>query len=803
MAKRWKKVTVRKRILVGMAWGLACGLGTACSQGLPLNLRFDTPATRLTEAIPLGNGRLGAAPFEGVDDDRILLNESSVWSGSRKPSDRPDAAQYLPEIRRLLLAGDNAGAERLVNAHFTSLGAGSDSAAYGNYQELGSLMLHFDYKGDKAVSGYQRTLDLRSAIARCTFERGGVRYTRETFSSAPDQVIIVRLTASRPHALSFTADLVRAAAASSHAVNAHDLEMTGQLISGQHDETTRDGLRLAAHLRVLPRGGSTVVEGDHLKVTGANEVLLFIGGATNYRGFAGRQSPDAAQAATHDVQTAARLSFASLLARHEADYTPLFNKMAIELGDPRMALERDTMQTSQRLAEASAGADDPAFAALYLQFGRYLLISSSRPGGLPANLQGIWAEGTSAAWNGDWHLNVNVQMNYWMAETTGLSTLTQPLFALISSLVEPGQKTAKLYYGARGWVAHIMTNPWGFTSPGQVASWGSTMIGSAWLCQHVIDHFRFTGDRAFLGSMYPLLKGASEFYLDMLIAEPKHGWLVTAPSNSPENSFFLPDGSKASVVMGPAIDTEVLRYLFTGTAQAAETLALDPSFAAELRSTAAKLAPIQIGSDGRIMEWLEPYKEVEPHHRHVSHLWALYPGDEIDPLRTPALAAASAETLQARGDASTGWSLANKLNMWARLGDGEHCYTLLKLLWHPAATGGGGSYPNLFDAHPPFQIDGNFGGAAGIVEMLLQSRPGSLNLLPALPAQWSRGRVTGLHTRGGEVVDMEWSAGRLTRLRLHATRADTVQVRYGARLTTLHLKSGNVYVGQDLIGNTN
>lgn len=742
----------------------------------------------MTEAIPLGNGRLGASPFDGVDDDRILLNESSVWSGSRKPSDRPDAAQYLPEIRRLLLAGDNVAAEKLVNEHFTSLGKGSDSAAYGNYQELGSLLLHFKYGETGDVTGYQRSLDLRTATSRCSFTRGGVTYTRESFVSAPDQAVVVRLTASEAHKLTFTAALTRAGGEPLiRVLPNHDLEMTGQLISGQRDETTRDGLKYSARVRVLQKGGRLAAEGDRLQVSGADEVLLLVAGATDYRGFAGRQSPDASAATAADLSRLQNLPFEALLARHESDYQHFFDTMSLELGSDAAALRADGLLTPARLAAVSAGADDPSFAALYLQFARYLLISCSRPGGLPANLQGLWAEGTSTPWNGDWHLNINLQMNYWLAEATGLSELTEPLFRLIASLVEPGTRTAKLYYGTDGWVAHVMTNPWGFTAPGQVASWGSTTIGSGWLCEHVLDHYRYTGDKAFLRRMYPVLKSASQFYLGMLIAEPRHSWLVTAPSNSPENSFYLPDGRKASVVMGPAIDSEVLDTLFAGTADAARDLGIDAEFAARLRSTEAKLAPIQIGPDGRIQEWLEPYREVEVHHRHVSHLWALYPGHTIDALRTPDLAAAARKTLEVRGDASTGWSLANKLNMWARLGDGEHCYGLLKMLWHPAEAGGGGSYQNLFDAHPPFQIDGNFGGAAGIEEMLLQSEIGSLRVLPALPKEWPDGTARGLHARGGEVVDLAWHAGKLTRLRIRTKHKVAVVIQYGEQVRTIQL----------------
>ncbi len=779
-------------VFVCLLFGNRCSLAQT---ERPLHLRFAEPATKLTEAIPLGNGRLGASPFEGVDEDRILLNENSMWSGSRKESDKSDAAQYLPEIRRLLLAGDNVAAEELVNEHFTSLGKGSDSAAFGNYQELGSLLLHFDYGAPVAATDYQRSLDLRTAVSRCRFLRGGVTYTRETFVSAPDQVIVVRLTASAAHHLSLTVGLSRAGGEPAvRAVSASELEMTGQLVSGQHDETTRDGLRYAARVRVVARGGHIASEGNQLRVTSADEVLLLIAGATNYQGFTGRRSKDAGVATATDLTSLRTAKYDALLAREREDYGRLFRTMSLELGSEAKALQQDAMLTPARLAAAAEGGDDPEFAALYLQFGRYLLISSSRPGGFPANLQGIWAEGTSTAWNGDWHLNINVQMNYWPAETTGLSPLTEPLFALIRSLIAPGERTAKAYYGASGWVAHVMTNPWGFTSPGQVASWGSTTIGSGWLCQHILDHYRYMGDKAFLRQMYPVLKSASEFYLAMLIAEPKHGWLVTAPSNSPENSFYLADGQKASVVMGPAIDSEVLHALFAGTADAARDLRIDDAFADRLRDTELKLAPIQIGRDGRVMEWLEPYREVEVHHRHVSHLWALYPGDAIDVARTPELAAAARKSLEERGDASTGWSLANKLNLWARLGDGEHCYGLLRLLWRPAEAGGGGSYRNLLDAHPPFQIDGNFGGAAGIEEMLLQSRVGELTVLPALPAEWGEGAARGLRARGGEMVDLRWSGGRLTQLRLTGGWAGEVKVKYQGRVMVVPLRPGEVKV---------
>jgi alpha-L-fucosidase 2 len=566
------------------------------------------------------------------------------------------------------------------------------------------------------------------------------------------------------------------------------LTMSGTLNSGAD---AVPGLRYATRLRVVARGGTTSpVDGEGLRVSRADEVTLLITAATNYRGFAGRHSDDAGAAASADMRAAAVHSYAQLLARHQADYRQYFRRVSLELGADDPAVEQRT--AVERLTAAHSGASDPGLAALYFQFGRYLLISSSRPGGLPANLQGIWAEGIHPGWKGDWHLNVNVQMNYWPAESTGLGDLTDPLFALIEGLQIPGSRTARSYYDADGWVAHVMTNAWGFTSPGEQASWGSTIIGSAWLCQHIWAHYLYTGDVAFLRRMYPAMKAASEFYLSMLVREPKHGWLVTAPSNSPENTFYLPDGRKASVCMGPAIDEENLRYLFGSTADAEAKLGVDDTLRTKLLQTRAQLAPIQIGTDGRIMEWLEPYREVDPHHRHVSHLWALYPGDEIDPDATPALAIAARRSLEVRGDGATGWSLAYKMLLWARLGDGDHAYALLRNLWNPVdpiKQGSAGSLPNLFDSHPPFQIDGNFGATAAIAEMLLDSRQGKLRVLPALPIALPQGRVEGLRAMGGVVVGLTWNQGRLSELRLRPERDGAVEVRYGTNSRQLRLRA--------------
>ena len=770
------------------------------SGGSPdLVMWFDTPARQFTQSLPLGNGRLGAMVFGGVDEERVILNESSLWSGSPQDADRPDAARHLPEIRRLLIEGKNVEAEKLVYAHFTCRGPGSargqgKDAQYGSYQVLGNLRLAFP-AGAAGVQHYRRGLDLADALARIDYVQAGVKYRREAFISAPDQAVIMRLTADKPGQISFDARLDRPERSTTTADGDGGLLMSGQLNNG----TDVKGMKYAARLRVLNRGGEISVRESAVRVRGANEAVLLLTAATDYRGFAGRRTPDPLAASAEDLARAAAKPFQALLSAHLADFQRHFNRSALTLG-PADA-EAGAKPTPERLKAFAGGARDPGLAALYFQLGRYLLISSSRPDGLPANLQGIWAEEVQAPWNADWHLNVNVQMNYWPAEVANLSELHQPLFALIASLQGPGARTAKTYYGARGWVAHVITNPWGFTAPGEGASWGSTPSGSAWLCQHLWDHYLFTRDTAFLKQAYPVMKGSAQFYADMLIEEPKHKWLVTAPANSPENGFKLPDKSVANVCMGPTIDMQLLRYLFAAVIEASRILGVDQDLRRELAATRARLAPTRIGSDGRVMEWLEEYEEAEPTHRHISHLWGLYPGDEITPEGTPELAAAARKTLESRGDISTGWSLAYKINLWARLGDGNRAHRLLSLLLSPVGsrgdTGGarfaGGSYDNLFDAHPPFQIDGNFGAAAGIAEMLVQSHNDLIRFLPALPDAWPEGQVTGLRARGGFDVDIAWKGGELTGATLRSTLGGPCKIRYGRRTLELKTEIGKSY----------
>jgi len=511
--------------------------------------------------------------------------------------------------------------------------------------------------------------------------------------------------------------------------------------------------------------------------------VILVAPATDFRGFAGRQVSDSVAATKDDLEKAAKKSFDQLRAAQKTDHEKWFNRVRLNLP----ATANGALPTDRRLTGFAQGAPDPALGALYFNFGRYLLISSSRPGGLPANLQGIWAEEIQTPWNGDWHLDINVQMNYWPAEVCNLSELAEPLHRLIGSLVEPGRRTAKAYYNSRGWVAHVFTNPWGFTSPGESASWGATTCGSAWLCEHLWEHYAFTLDREFLRQAYPILKESALFYLDNLIEEPKHHWLVTGPSNSPENAFRLPDGQEAHVCLGPTIDMQLLRELFDNTARASEILGVDAALRSELAAKRVRLAPNQIGPDGRLQEWLEPYPEPEPTHRHTSPMYGLYPYHEITPRGTPELAAACRKFLDARGDDSYGWALAWRMNLWARLGDGDRAHKLFMRLLRPAGEGSG-SLPNLFDSWPPFQIDANFGGSAGIAEMLLQSHTGEIELLPALPKAWPEGSVRGLKARGGFTVDMVWKDARLVSATIHSTGGTVAQVRHGGRLTQVKLR---------------
>ncbi|HWD37632.1 MAG TPA: glycoside hydrolase family 95 protein [Fimbriimonas sp.] len=733
-------------------------------------LWFTEPAKAFTASCPLGNGRLGAMVFGDPHDERVVLNESTMWSGSPQDADRPEAYKVLPEIRRLLLADENRKAQDLLQKNFICRGAGSGSGSgkdvpYGCYQVFGNMEIS---QPGGEVTEYRRILDLDRAISSIDYRQDGAEFHREAFVSAPDQVVAYRFTTTRPEHLSFSMKLSRPEKAQVM-LEGSDLVIIGQLKSGNPNVA---GVRFEGRARVVTDGRISGGDGA-ISVSGGTQATILFSAGT-----------DLADKSLHShlmehLKKAAETDYDELRGRHVADYQKFFHRVAIDLPEGSSARK----PTVERL-KAADHEDDPSLAALYFNYGRYLLISSSRPDSpLPANLQGIWAEEIQTPWNGDFHLDINVQMNYWPAEVCNLSDCHMPLLQFIPKLVPNGQKTAKAYYGAGGWVAHVITNPWLYTSPGEGADWGSTCTAGGWLCEHLWEHYAFTKDRHYLQSVYPVLKGSCEFFLDMLIEEPKHHWLVTAPSNSPENQFIHPKDGPVSTCMGPTMDESIMRELFTNTISAAKELGVDQGLVARLEQTRARLAPFQIGKYGQIQEWLEDYEEVEPHHRHTSNLYGLHPSDQISPDKTPDLAAAARKTLERRGDMGTGWSLAWKVNFWARLWDGDHAWLLLKRLFKPVGvmgydySNGGGTYSNLFDAHPPFQIDGNFGATAGIAEMLVQSQEGVVRLLPALPKAWaSKGSVRGLRARGDVFVDVSWKDGKVVSYKLSGPGAKAAKV---------------------------
>ena len=780
-----------------------------------VELRFTDPAVHFTESAPVGNGRLGAMVFGNPGNERIVLNEISMWSGGLQNANRPNAHQYLTPIRQLLLQGKNVEAQQLLQQQFVCAGNGTGRGAgqhdkYGCYQTLGDLWLRWqDTSAD--YRDYSRVLRLDSAISTTTWIRNDVGFSEQVIVSAPQQAIIIRLTATRKGGLTFTTGLSRKERATLQ-VNDRTMRMTGILEGGDGDE----GIAYAARLQVLATDGqvtpatdaataSSATNGrvtptaDAITVRGATECLLIVTAGTNMNWpHVERRAPNPLPAAVREGRAAAAIPWSTLLKRHVADFQSLFNRCRLELDDP----DRDRrFPLAERLANLRAGKDDPSLVALYFNFGRYLLISSSR-NSLPSNLQGLWAEEYQTPWNGDYHTDINIQMNYWLTDAAGLPECQEPVFHLLEQMARYGRATAKAYYNADGWVTHSITNPWGFTAPGEGAEWGSTLTCGAWLATHLLRHYQYYPDTAFLRHYYPVLKGAAQFFTGVLIREPSHGWLVTAPSNSPENSFKLPDGRAVSTCMGPTIDMQIARELLTGTAAAARDLGIDLAWADSLQAIARQLAPDQVSArTGGIQEWLEDYEETDPHHRHVSPLYGLHPYDEITPWGTPALAAAAKRTLINRGDEGTGWSRAWKIAFWARLGDGDHAYTMLKALWTPAGKdlhgyefSDAGTYPNLFDACPPFQIDGNFGATAAIMEFFLQSQGAGavIRPLPALPraAIFQSGSISGIHARGGFSVDLHWKDGQVSAMTIHSLYGKQCRIATGpsASVTTANGK---------------
>ncbi|MFJ5543297.1 glycosyl hydrolase family 95 catalytic domain-containing protein [Micromonospora chalcea] len=743
--------------LVPAAWNAAARAGSAApAQVLAANdlaLWYDEPAgTDWLRALPIGNGRLGAMVFGNVDTERLQLNEDTVWAGGPYDSANTRGAANLAEIRRRVFADQWTSAQDLINQ--TMMGSPGGQLAY---QTVGDLRLSFG--SASGATQYNRTLDLTTATVTTTYVLNGVRHQREVFASAPDQVMVLRLTADRANAITFSAAFDSPQRTTVSSPDGATIALDG--ISGSM-EGVNGSVRFLALVNAAVTGGTVSSSGGTLRVSGATSVTVLISIGTSYVNYR-TVNGDYQGLARNRLNAAKSVGVDQLRTRHRADYQALFNRVTIDLGRTAAA----DQPTDVRIAQ-HASTNDPQFAALLFQFGRYLLISSSRPGTQPANLQGIWNDSLTPSWDSKYTVNANLPMNYWPADTTNLSECFLPVFDMVKDLTVTGARVAQAQYGAGGWVTHHNTDAWRGASVVDGAFWGMWQTGGAWLSTLIWDHYLFTGDLGFLQANYPALKGAAQFFLDTLVAHPTLGYLVTNPSNSPE----LAHHANASVCAGPTMDNQILRDLFDAAARASEVLGVDTTFRSQVRTARDRLPPSRVGSRGNVQEWLADWVETERTHRHVSHLYGLHPGNQITKRGTPALYEAARRTLELRGDDGTGWSLAWKINFWARLEDGARAHKLLRDLVRTDRLA-----PNMFDLHPPFQIDGNFGATSGIAEMLLHSHTGELHLLPALPSAWPAGQVAGLRGRGGYTVALAWSNSQADEISVRADRDGTLRLR--------------------------
>jgi alpha-L-fucosidase 2 len=742
-------------------------------------LWYRRPASVWGEALPLGNGRLGAMVYGGVEREIIQLNEESIWSGRRQDADNPESLAHLAEIRGQLFARNYYEAEQLCKKYLVCKGEGAPEVGggqldYGTFETAGELEI--DFGTVEQVFDYTRELDLRHGIARTAYRRDTYRFTeklhaftQETFIPAEEDVVVTRIRCERPESVRLAAGLRREGEAHRVSVLGHDLVMEAEL---------HGGLRFCVRSRIVPAGGTLKVAGERIEVTGADEVLIITAIRSSYWG------DDPAATARADLDRAVGRDADHMLQQHMREFSAYYDRCDIDFS----AGQHDEIPTDERIGRVSAGAADIGLENLFFRYGRYLLIASSKPPGrMPNNLQGIWCKDVNPRWNCDWHLNINLQMNYWPALVTNLADCHTPLFWLIENLAESGRRTAQVHYGASGWVVHTITNPWFFTSPGQDPSWGSYPGATGWLCAHIMEHYRFEGDLKLFRKYYPLVREAAQFYLDFLCEDPVTGYLVTAPSNSPENRFYDKEGRPVAICMSPTMDTQLLTELFDSIIEMQDMSGEDPAFIERIKQAKDRLPPMRILPDGRLAEWMDDVEEPEPGHRHIAHLYGLHPAGLITPDGTPELAAAAEKSMEyrlAHGSGHTGWSRAWLACFYVRLFKGDeamaHARTILaKSVLH-----------NLFDIHPPFQIDGNFGVTAMMAELLVQSHGGVTRLLPALPSSWPNGEAKGLRARGGVTIDLTWEQGALRQAVFTADRDQVFHWTYAGRRVYTHLKAG-------------
>lgn len=753
-------------------------LGLACSNedtNTDLKLWYPVPAQKWEEALPVGNGRLGAMVFGNPVDELIQLNENTIWAGSPNRNDNPDALQALPKIRQLIFEGKYLEAQDLANQKVIS------KKSHGMpYQTAGNLRLKF--AGHEGFTGFHRELDIERAVATTRYSVNDVEYTREVFSSFADQVIVVRLTADKPGSVSFATSLDRPGEAQVSITDDNVIKMEG--ITNSH-ETVEGKVRFVVLGKVVNDGGKVSTGNNELVVDGANSATIFISIATNfvnYKDISGE--PDLL--AEKYLSEAINKNYEQMLEAHTAGYQKYFNRVSLNLG----VTDSVKNPTDVRIEQFSKG-NDPSLAALYFQYGRYLLISSSQPGGQPANLQGLWADQLFPAWDSKYTININTEMNYWPAEPTHLPEMHEPLIQMVQELSEAGRETAQTMYGAQGWVTHHNTDIWRICGPVDGSYWGMWPLGGVWLSQHLFDKYEYSGDTAYLRSVYEILKGSAQFCLDVMVEEPEYGWRVVVPSISPENSPSV--HYQSSISAGTTLDNQLVFDLFTKTITTARILKVDETLVSEMEEALTLLPPMQIGQHGQLQEWMYDWDNPDDKHRHVSHLYGLFPSNQISPFNSPQLADAARTTLIHRGDPSTGWSINWKINLWARLLDGNHAYNLIREQIKLVGRGDGsnrrvheqgGTYANMFDAHPPFQIDGNFGFTSGLTEMLMQSHNGAIHLLPALPDVWPAGEVSGLRARGGfEIVELKWEDKVVKSLTIKSTLGGNLRISAPNELT--------------------